>query len=65
MTDPIDSPLRLIKLMIQLHQRPLLYPRNPQLLRDLPLRPLLPAGVQAEAAGKDLYLLCAHPLNNK
>jgi prephenate dehydratase len=47
--------------MIQLHKRPLLYsghitPRDPQILRNLPLRPLFPAGVQAEAAYHDFLL---------
>ncbi len=56
------SLLRLIKLMIQLHQRPLLYPRHiaaadAQFLRNLPLRPLVTAVDEAEAADDDLFFL--------
>ncbi|MNM83415.1 hypothetical protein D3C81_954750 [compost metagenome] len=46
--------------MIQLHERPFLNPRHiaprdAQLLGDLPLCPLFPAGVQAEAADHHLF----------
>lgn len=48
------SLLRLIKLMIQLHQRPLLNPRN--IAPRSPLRPLFAAVLQAEPAHDDFLL---------
>ena len=47
--------------MIQLHQRPLLNPRyiaaaNPQLLRNLPLRPLIPAMLKPESPNHNFLL---------
>jgi hypothetical protein len=42
--------------MIQFHEHYLLYPRNPQLLGNLPQRPLFPASVQAEAADNNFLL---------
>lgn len=54
------SLLRLIKLMIQLHQRPLLdprhiAPRDAQLLRNLPLRALFATSFETEAADDDSF----------